>query len=354
MVHLELGWDAYEPSDGTFSSSYATAMRERVRDMKAAGLKVVLGAGLQYPPSWAYSVPGSRYVNQFGRSSGELNLTFNAALRERASRYLAQIDKDLGLENFWAVRVGAGGNIETLYPAHDADGTNRNAYWAFDAAAQATSPFPGWRPGDRSWNGVAMTTADVRRWYEWYVGSLADTVEWQLQTYRALGFEGHLHVLMPGQGTRPLDLERAMGAYLDGTGDGSHTTSRGAAWHRVLEHIEDRRGVVAYVSSMADGSGWDDLCRSTDSGTALSASEISLWSATRWISFLADRYGLPKNGENPGRADTSAYGTTMMERAAAQMASCGFQGMMWAHESQLFTEGSGVTLEDYRRIIDRY
>ncbi|MBA3236412.1 MAG: hypothetical protein H0T59_10550 [Chloroflexi bacterium] len=351
VVHLELGWDSYEPVKGVFSSSYAAAMKQRVLDMRAAGMKVVLGAGLQYPPAWAFAYKNSRYVNQFGGTSRELNLTFNARLRARAARYLARIDADLGLENFWAVRVGAGGNVETLYPSHNADGIHNGAYWAYDPNARATSPYPGWKPGQRTYRGSAMRRADVRTWYEWYVGELAESVEWQLDAYRGLGFTGQLHLLMPGQGTRPLDHKKAIAAFLDGTGDSNRTLGRGAAWHRLLANIGDKRNLVPYVASLADGSGWDDVCEPSDRDVALTSPAIGRWSAARWVSYLADRYGLAKNGENPGRGDTNAYGLGMMKRAAAQMSACGLQGMMWAHESQLFKTDSGVTVGDYASVI---
>ena len=351
VVHLELGWNNYEPTEGVFNTAYVSQMRQRLATMRAAGLKVVLGAGLQYPPGWAFAYPNSRYVNQYGATGRELNLTFNASLRAKAARYLARIDADFDLDSFWAVRVGAGGAIETVYPAHTADGVHSNAYWAYDPAAQASSPFPGWKPGQTTYQGRPFTTAEVRTWYAWYVGALVDGVDWQLATYRSLGFGGFLQVLLPGQGTRPLDDARGISTYLDGSADGNRTMSRGAAWDRVLGGIADKRNVVAYVSSLADGSGWNDVCQSGDSGVALTSPAIGLWSAARWTSYLADRYGLAKNGENPGPNDTNAYGTTMLDRAAAQMRACGFQGLMWAHDINLYAAGSGISLADYSRVI---
>nr|MBA3234490.1 beta-galactosidase [Chloroflexota bacterium] len=351
VVHLELSWSNYESSDGVFNSTYAAQMRQRLATMRAAGLKVVLGAGLQYPPAWAYSYPNSRYVNQYGGTSRELNLTFNATLRAKATRYLRQIQADLGLNNFWAVRVGAGGAIETVYPAHNADQLRSNAYWAYDPAAQAGSPFPGWKPGQTTYQGRVFTSADVRTWYDWYVGALVDGVDWQLGAYRDLGFTGFLQVLLPGQGTRPLDYAKGIATYLDGSADGNRTMSRGAAWDRVLARIANKRNVVAYVSSMADGSGWNDVCQSSDAAVALTAPAIGLWSAARWTSYLADRYGLAKNGENPGFRDTTTYGLAMLDHATAQMKACGFQGLMWAHDDNLYSGTSGISLADYAQVI---
>jgi hypothetical protein len=353
VAHLEVGWDLYEPQDGVFNDTYIGQLRQRLATMRAAGLKVVLGAGLQYPPAWAYAYPDSRYVDQFGRSATMLNLTFNLTLRAKAEQYLGRIQQDLGLDNFWAIRVGSGGSVESFYPDMW-DGVNANAYWGYDVNAQATSPLPGWKPGQTTLNGGAVTTAQVAGWYDWYLGALVGGVNWQLDVYRGLGYQGNLQVLMPGVGTRPAEYTQAINGYLGGAGDDLHTMGRGAVWYRLLAGIANKQNVVAYVSSMADGSGGDDLCASTDSGVAPTSSTVLSWSATRWISYLSDRYGLAKMGENPGLADTSIYGLTMLDHAATQMKACGFQGMMWAHDADLYSGTSGISLSDYSLVIRDY
>jgi hypothetical protein len=315
--------------------------------MRAAGMKVVLGLGLQYPPSWVFSYPNSRYVDQYGNTADVVNLTWNTTLRQKAEQYLARVNADLGLDSFWAVRVGSGGNIETLYP----DEASRNAYWGYDATAQAGSPFPGWKPGQTSWNGQPFSTSQVSKWYDWYLGSLVSGVDWQLAAYRRLGYTGFLQVLLPGQGVRPADYNLAIGGNLGGAGDASHTMGRGAVWDRVIARIADRTRVVAYVSSMADGSGWDDLCTTSDATVSPTASAVGLWSAVRWVTYNANKYGLAKMGENPGRSDTNSYGATMLQRAAAQMQSCGFQGLMSAHDDDLYDATSGVNLSGYATVI---
>jgi hypothetical protein len=359
VAHLELGWDAYEPREGQFNSAYAAQARQKLQAFRAAGLQVVLGAGLQYPPAWALASPNARYLNQFGTPSGALNLTFNQPLRLRAERYLARLAQDLGPSSFWAVRVGAGGLIETLYP--DAwDGAHANSYWAFDANAQGdsgrpptipASPLPGWQPAQTSWRGQPLSPAQVQQWYEWYLGALVDGVSWQLETYARLGFSGSQHVLMPGLGSRPFEYATAIAHYLDGSGDGNATMGRGAVWHRVIEKLAGRPNVVAYVSSVADGSGRDDLCQQADRTVSINSPSVNSWSATRWISYNADRFGLAKNGENPGRGDTNAYGKRMAEMATQQARACGFQGLMWAHDANLYDSTSDITLSDLAAVI---
>ena len=73
---------------------------------------------------------------------------------------------------------------------------------------------------------------------------------------------------------------------------------RGAAWHKLLDLITDRSKVVAYVSSLADGSGWDDVCQAADSSVAITDPQIGLWSAARWVSYNANRLGMAKSGES--------------------------------------------------------
>jgi hypothetical protein len=61
-----------------------------------------------------------------------------------------------------------------------------------------------------------------------------------------------------------------------------------------------------------------------------------------------------KTGENPGYSPTIGYGKTMMQTAAQQMQACRFQGLMWAHDVNLYNGTSGVTLIDYMATIAQY
>jgi hypothetical protein len=332
VVHLEIGWDVYEPANNAFNAGYANQIRGKLETFRAAGLRVVLGVGLQYPPAWVRNNPVTR------------------------------VHQDLGLNNFHAVRIGSGGYVETFYP-DEFDGTHGNSYWAYDQAAQTgadlppsipVNPFPGWQPGQTTYNSQPFTTAQVGQWYDWYVSALADGVNWQIARYKALGFTGYIHLLMPGQGVRPNDYDLAITNYLNGAGNGNRTMGRGAVWNKIIDKLTDRQNVVAYVSSMADGSGWNDHCQPGDASVPLNDPRIYLWSATRWVSYNADRYGMLKNGENPARGHGSGYGVGMMQTTAAQMASCGLMGIMWAHDANLYDGTSGVTLQNYADLIAQY
>lgn len=336
VAMMELSWANYEPAAGQFNAAYAQQMRARLATLRAAGMRVTLGLGIHFTPGWIFEYPDSRYVNQRGQVANELNVVFNQAIRSRVDGYLRQVNRDLGFGNFWAVRLTSGGDPEVLYPGG-------GSYWAFDANAQngaqlppsmARNPLPGWKPGQQS---VSLT--QVRAWADWYVHGLDDVVAWQMRLISSLGFGGYYQLLTPGSGTRPDGYARAIANYLP---DG--VTGVGAVWQTFYASLPDKHGVVAYVSSMADGSGGDDSCTSGDAAIPVSDSRADGWSAARWIARLAHEYGLPASGENPGWNMPSSLNTKyvdgsssgMMAVSVRQMTSCRFQGMYWAHDENLW------------------
>lgn len=371
LVELELGWNLYEPDDGVFSASYAAAVQHSLRQFQSAGLKVVLGIGLQYPPTWLHTYPNSSYVNQYGtQAPGYVNLTFNRTMRSKAEEYIARVDREIGLNNFWAVRIGSGSLIEVLYPEETAGG-NTNAYWAYDANAQANDegrptsipavPYAGWRPGQKTYNGQPFTPAQVKEWYKWYLDALVDGVNWQITVYKRLGFIGYEHVILPGLGSRPEEYTEAIADRLGGFGDDNRTMGRGAVWHKVISGLKVTGTVVIDISSVGDRSSvsatsHDDLCRAHDFFVGLDDPQINRWSSTRWISYNAHRNGLPIIGENPALADAGGlpYDPAMMRHIAELMRSCGLHGLLWAHEWNLYDSASNVGIDDYATVIKEY
>ena len=336
VAMLELSWADYEPAEGQFNAAYAREMRTRFDTLRAAGMRVTLALGLHYSPKWVYSYPNSRFINQSGQSSGMVNIVFNQPLRQRVDKYFARIDQDLGLENFWATRLTSGGSAEMLFP----DG---GSYWAFDANAQngadrppsmAPNPNKGWKPGDRS-----ISTASVAKWADWYIAALGNVTDWQMRSLATLGFRGFYQTLTPGSGARPNGYASDVANYLPNS-----ITGVGAVWHKYYALLPNRTNVVAYVSSVADKSGGDDSCQLGDRSVAITDGEAVRWSATRWVSRVADEYNLIKNGENPGwnappsfnasYVDASPSG--MMATTIRQATSCGFQGVYWAHSDKLW------------------
>lgn len=336
VAMVEFSWRLFEPRPGEFDASYAAEKKAEVATMLGAGRRVTLGMGLHDPPAWVAALPNSRFVDEHGVVSSEIDLVFNQDLRRRAEEYLRHVADTVPLSQVWGVRVTSGGSGEVLYPAG-------GRYWAFGPNAQngkqmpssmAPNPAPGWRPGTKT-----VSLATVGRWADWYIHALDDVVGWQISTLNSMGFRGWFQVLTPGQGVSPAEYKRAIAAYLP---DG--LLAVGPAWYEFYTHLPTRTRVVAYVTSMADESGNDDNCEPSDRSVSVNDPAIEQWSATRWISRIADEEGLAKNGENPGWGipqsldshyqDTSSTG--MMAASIRQMQSCRFQGMYWAHDDQLW------------------
>jgi len=196
------------------------------------------------------------------------------------------------------------------------------------------NPLPGWRPGQDG-----PTRDEVRRWADWYVGALDDEVDWQIATYARLGFHGRYLVLTPGVGVLPAEYDQAISDNLPpgllGTGD---------AWQVFYRGLPPRPDLVAYVSSVADGSGGNAPCRATDRSVPLDSPDVRTWSASRWISRLAREHGLPVAGENPGWNQSDALDASyrdlsdvgMMAAALRQADTCGFTTFYWAHDERLW------------------
>jgi F5/8 type C domain len=337
MAMFEYNWASFEPSPGVFNASYLATMKSELAAYKAAGMKVTIGLGLQNPPAWALALADGTYVDQTGAHSTEANFVFSAAVRQAAAGYLKQVAADIPLSNFYAIRLTSGGDGEMLYPG---GGT----YWAFDnaartgnglAAGMTRNPDPNWTPGT-----PGLSQAQIAAWVNWYVGGLDNVTNWQMQTLTGLGFKGYYETVTPGSGTRPDYLTQTEQQNLSNDG----TTGVGAVWNLYYGMLPTKTNVIAYISSVADNSGANDDCQSSDTGVSLTSSTMDSWSATRWISAVAHHYGLAVGGENPGYGIpasidsfyTNTSSTGMMATAMAQAESCGFGVYYWAHDIHLW------------------
>ncbi|MBN9102586.1 MAG: beta-galactosidase [Pseudonocardia sp.] len=334
---VELSWAQAEPAPGRFDEDYLGSVRTEVDTLRAAGRPVSLGLGLHATPDWVLALPDARFVNQDGAVSAEANLVFAQDARVAAEGYLSEVARQLDLAGVAAVRLTSGGSPEVLYPG--------GGYWAFDRHAQTgaglppsmpPNPLPGWRPGT-----PGPDPGRVRAWADWYVGALADVVGWQLDTLGRLGFRGSYEVVTPGVGVQPGDYDRAVREGLP-----SGLLGSGAAWQVLYAALPRRSDLLAYVSSVADGSGGDDGCRADDVAALDGAPDgtTTAWSATRWIAAVARRNGFGVAGENPGWHQSDALdalyvdtsGTGMMAAAVRQARSCGLVAFYWAHDAQLW------------------
>ena len=335
---VEIQWRNFEPQPGVFSTVYQNIIAARIAAMQAAGMRITLGLGLQYAPAWLLAMPDSHLIDNHGTVSGAANLIFNAQLRAQANVYIAHLNAVFNLNTFWAIRATSGTASEAVYPL-------TNTYWAFDTSAQngpnmpasmARNPLPGWKPGTTG----GATVAQMTSWAAWYVSALDDAVNWQIQQVKQNGFTGYIQVVTPGFGLTPNKETNAIAA---GLADGPLGT--GAVWAQFYAGLPDKTHVVAYVSSVADGSGENDSCTPVDDTVALTSPLVAWWSATRWISRVAYANGLPTAGEAPGYNATSPTAaahytdpstTGLMATAVRQATTCGFQGLYWAHDDQFY------------------
>ena len=340
VAMMELNWSSYETSRGVFNVTYENQMKTRLAKLKAAGMKVTLGLGLHFTPAWVSSQPNGRFVAQDGTVSTEANLVFNNNLRIMAQEYFARANAALHFSDFWAVRVTSGAKSETLYP-------QGGKYWAFDVNAQngtslpasmTRNPFPGWKPGTAGLTAPQMTT----------VGRLVHRCPGR---HRPLAgnrrSQPGFHRLRAGRHPRHRRAEQQdpqPGRQPTCRTAPSASARPGAILYSKMVGIPN---VVAYDSSMADGSKNNTGCTPADDAVALDSPATTNFSAAAWIARIADEYGFGKSGENPGlpavtdptrRAfylDPSAQG--MMAITIAQAQSCGFQSIYWAHDDSIWT-----------------
>jgi F5/8 type C domain len=337
MAMFEFNWASFEPTQGVLSSSYLATMKSELASYQAAGQKVTLGLGLQNPPSWVFNLANSKYIDQNGNTSTEANFVFSQAVRTAAASYLSLVAAAMPMSNFWAIRLTSGGDGEMLYPGG-------GAYWAFDQAAltgtglasgMTRNPDPSWKPGTSG-----LTQAQISTWVNWYIGGLDNVTNWQMTTLSGLGFTGYYETVTPGSGTRPDGLTKTEQANLSNDG----TTGVGAVWNLYYAQLSNKTNVIAYISSVADQSGGNDSCQSSDASLALTSSTMDAWSATRWISRIAVANNLPVGGENPGYGlpasldsfYTNTSSTGMMASAIRMAVSCNFKVFYWAHDIHLW------------------
>jgi hypothetical protein len=351
MAMLEVYWDRFEPQRNVINQAYANEVKTALRAYQDAGMSVTLGLDTAAPPSWVFSLADSHYINQYGQQAGEPAFVFSNPVREAGASFMARVADVVPFSNFVAARITSGGNGEMLYP--------NNGLWAFSSpaltgrnlpAGMTANPFPRWRPGQ-----TPITAAQVDQWVNWYVGGLVNVTQWAMNTCDSLGFRGYFLPVTPGSGTRPSSLAASVARQL--TGD--DTTAVGAVWHRYYAQVPNQSRVIAYVSSVADGSGHDDCALASDVSVPLSSPQLDGWSATRWMTRITHEYQLAGiAGENPGYGaspdldrryvDTSAHG--MMATALRQAKASNFTAFYWAHDERLW-DGT-VPFDAYASMIN--
>ncbi len=339
---VQLGWDRAQPAPDHFDSAYWIEIAGVIANVRQHGYRVALDLGMQYPPAWIFTLPHSRYVNQFGQAFaaglGEdvPNAVFNQAVRDRQAAYIAAVATALG-EDFLFVRLGAMKYGELAYPTHRF-GATENAYWGFDAVAQGLTaglpagvsacPVPGWLPGQSS-----ADHATARAFLEWMLDALVDYQNWQVQTARA-HFPGALAMLYPSWGCRPGQIESAIQGDLAGgtSPEINGEVQRGLDFERLVGALTDTNVIV--------------YCTWVDSSPAYSHDEGDdprQWSPARYLAHLAATSMPPLAAwaENTGGGDLAT-----LQLAFRRVRAYGYQGFLYAFERDLY-DGQAPEIADF-------
>ena len=327
-VAIPAGWDQLEPTNGGYNTSLLTALAGRIEAMHNAGFQVVLDLGLQYPPSWVFSLPGqTRFVDQYGDAwHGTLsedvpNAVFNPAVRAAQADYIAHLGAALGTANIAAVRVGGLLSGELRYPDVSYNGHN-DLIWAYDSAAQAKAPYPGWRPG-------TGTATQIRASLNYYFASLTGYQSWLMSTVGS-AFPGvDQQVMLPGWGLRPGMVDDAVSTGMTNrsVAEVNGIIASGLDWADQVKAIHDS-GLRATVYTT-----WLDA--PAQSSTAQGITPVD------YLASLATQYGLPLAGENTGGGGTDALATCATRARADHLTS-----FMYMSGGAIANGQAGITLSD--------
>ena len=380
-VVLDVAWSRWQPTPATRDDRYVDQVRRRLLACSSRGLRVVLAPGLQYAPAWAHALPQGEYRNQQGDTApgGPVNLVFSRAVRDAATTYLRDLMTSLPAPAVDAVRVGTSAAGEFGYPGPtDGPTGDGGSFWAFDTAAQSgeglaagltPSPMPGWRPGQASWRGSAVSAAQVAAWFRWYERAIADAAAGQARAVLDSGAVVDVHLVLAGRGATAREVDAAVTDRLGGAGDPEGSLERGLAYPDQIPLLADALGprlrahgrrLVADLTGLDDASAAaardrtppTDHCRAGDPDVADDPGTES-WPSYRFTGAVARRSGLALVGENPGAPSSLTGGTERSDPLAAQLRrapvyarECGVGTFFFAFEDDLFDGRSGVVPTD--------
>lgn len=309
-VTLELGWDAYQPTATTINEDYVSSRVREAQSYADAGLDVVLDLGLQYPPGWAWDLPGdTRFVNQYGEQwvggigTDVLDAVWNAEVQKAQAKYLNLVAEDFGgLVD--RVRVGGLLSGEIRLPPARSD-AHMDSLWAFSASALAASPDESWRPG-------SGTSAQAREWLDFYMESVCDYAVWLTRRVGSAFPTASVDVLLPGWGVRPGDLERLAVERLSEaavitTGD---DLAGGLDWERQILALNELDVDITAVTTWLDAPSYGSALRDL--------------APVEYLATLTQPLGMDLSGENTGGGGWNA-----MMRVREQAGRFDLQRITW-------------------------
>ncbi|MFL5955295.1 MAG: beta-galactosidase [Gaiellaceae bacterium] len=312
-----MSWARAEPQEGVWDESYFQSLRDQINTMRALGFRVVLNYGLHHAPAWLLAKQDARFVDQYGdiyTASDEANLVFARTLRPYGQAYTSKVFTELGTD-FYAVRVGGGHWGELQYPAQK-DAAGKWEWWAFDTAAKAQSPAPGYTPctGDPALAGTFLN---------WYLGALTEFQNWQVATVRQ-SYGGPVAVLYASWGMRSGDFDKTTAGNLCGT---SSPEINGEV-QRGYDHSRQVAGL-------------------TDSGAVVWGTWGENAGTISYLAGLAAAKGLQVMGENSG-GDSAAQ----MQTAVTTAKQYGLAAFLWIRASDLYCSCNGyASIADYSQYL---
>jgi hypothetical protein len=329
-VTIGVAWSLAEKTQGVFSASYMQTVQSQIAAAHSAGLQVVLDTGLQYPPSWAFALPGgTRFVNQYGDTytgaDGSGNNVVNAitdqSVRSAEATYLTWLGTQITTGEITSVREGGGPLGELRYPSATFN-SDENSFWGYDASTQAALPasVQGWVPGTGT---VAQATTFLNA-YNQNIDNYGSWLNGQLHT----DFGVRELVLLPGWGQRPGGAATEEAALLAPVRPPSSPTkyneyNEGLDWVDLLEALPDAAHSVAYTTYL-------------DAQT-VAPGGIALVDPADYLATLVAGTPIQLGGENTGNGSLATM-TYCMNQALR----LNFYIANWNGEPQLLSTAAGT------------
>jgi hypothetical protein len=310
-------WSLAQPNAGGFNEAYLRQVSDRITALRSAGMQVVLDPGIQYTPTWVFSLPGgTRFVDQYGDHFGGAadsgtnvaNAVTNLHVRAALDVYIQHLANAIPAGALYGVRQGGGPLGELRYPIGTYNG-HTNCWWAYDASTQASSPAPGWKPG-------TGTVQQAGAFLSAYNRALVDYGVW-LNTRFTNAFHSRNIVMLPGWGERPGIADRVVASrltvYLD-------EFNEGLDWSSLLRRLAGTNSMM-YTTYL-------------DAPSVKPTSELE--DPAHYIAALAQPYGYALGGENTGNGSLAALSLSL-QRAK----SLGYDLFLWMDERQLLAPQTG-------------
>ncbi len=266
----------------------------------------------------------------------------------------------------WSMSGTEGGQARLIITQYDANTQlvseapfakleTEQSHWTSSSGAITTTPstaflkveMDGNQPGDYYFDDLWLMKAgetnqqdrDIEvplAFYEWYLTTLNDYQNWQIDEIRKY-FQGPLDLVYAGKGLLPKQITDALTNDLQGDG----WSEQGSALYAGTDYNRNLNGLKSSIHINVYLTGIEDPPVNTVDDFSPYASN---WSAAHWLAYLARLHGMSIWGENSGSNSPAE-----LELVIDRMLQNGFTGLMWAFESDLYANPNP---EGYATILD--